>query len=472
MKVNIKFKDDKLESVESALLDDLIAIDEIKMFQRSGGWVQVGSEPVRGWGGTYDGNDRRINYQFSVPDRMDYLTSEVCITNKKKSLISICSFEELFESAPGLFLVLDPDLKIVAVSDSYLDATMTKRDNILGHNIFEIFPDNPDEIEPTGVKNLKASLNRVIRTGTADKMAIQKYDVRQASENGGKFVERFWSPVNSPVLNYKNELKFIIHRVEDVTDYIHLQSAGVEKDKINEVLRERIVQMEAEIYTQAKAVADSNMRLKEALEQVEKLLKEKETLMRETHHRVKNNLSIISSLLSLQLEESGSKEAENVLNDSINRIRAMSIIHEKLYKGQNLGNINVNDYFSELGNILTMCYEKDNCPLTFKTDISENMFMKVGTVVPLGLVFNELCTNSLKYAFDGNSSGRINLKIFVNNDKAVFEYSDSGKGYDINSFVSSDKFGLQLISMLVEQLHGEIKWSNENGVRCTISFSM
>jgi PAS domain S-box-containing protein len=126
-------------------------------------------------------------------------------------------FKALFESAPGLYLVLDSDLKIVAVNDAYLRATMTERQKILGRYIFDVFPDNPADPQATGVRNLRSSLHRVLQKRTADKMPIQKYDIRKP--NGVDFEERYWSPVNSPVIGPNKELAFIIHHVDDVTEF-------------------------------------------------------------------------------------------------------------------------------------------------------------------------------------------------------------------------------------------------------------
>ena len=109
-------------------------------------------------------------------------------------------FRALFESAPGCYLVLSPALKIVAVSNAYLSATMTKREEILGRGIFEVFPDNPADTAATGVSNLSLSLQRVLATRSPDSMEVQKYDIRKPASEGGKFEERFWSPINSPVL--------------------------------------------------------------------------------------------------------------------------------------------------------------------------------------------------------------------------------------------------------------------------------
>jgi PAS domain-containing protein len=104
----------------------------------------------------------------------------------------------LFESTPGRSLVLSPDLVIVAVSDAYLDATMTVREEIIQRGIFDVFPDNPDDPGATGVRNLESSLQRVLRERVADTMPLQKYDIRRPRAEGAEFEERYWAPVNMP----------------------------------------------------------------------------------------------------------------------------------------------------------------------------------------------------------------------------------------------------------------------------------
>src|SRR5918996_745997 len=141
-------------------------------------------------------------------------------------------YQALFESAPGLYLVLTPDLKIVAVSNAYLQATMTKREAILGRSLFDVFPDNPDDPAASGVHNLRTSLQNVLKNRTADVMAVQKYDIRRPESEGGGFEERYWSPMNSPVFGLDGEIINIIHRVEDVTDFIRLKQTEMEQSKL------------------------------------------------------------------------------------------------------------------------------------------------------------------------------------------------------------------------------------------------
>src|SRR5258705_8228816 len=170
-------------------------------------------------------------------------------------------FRTLFESAPGLYLVLAPDLTIVAVSDAYLRATMTQRQQILGRGIFDVFPDNPDDPGATGVQNLRASLERVLKDRVPDAMAVQKYDIRKPQ---GGFEERFWSPVNSPVLDSDGRLVYIIHRVEDVTEFVRLKLAGAEQSRLTQELQTRAGKMEAEIFLRASGLQAANSRLRAA----------------------------------------------------------------------------------------------------------------------------------------------------------------------------------------------------------------
>jgi len=173
-------------------------------------------------------------------------------------------FRALFEAAPGLFLVLDTDLRIVAVSDAYLAATMIRRDDVLGRGIFEVFPDNPDDPAATGVGNLRASLERVRKTAKPDTMAVQKYDIRRPEAEGGGFEVRYWSPVNSPVLDDRRRVRYIIHRVEDVTEFVRLRQRGDEQEAMRAELIERAEGMEAEILRRSQELQAANAELRKA----------------------------------------------------------------------------------------------------------------------------------------------------------------------------------------------------------------
>jgi PAS domain S-box-containing protein len=180
-------------------------------------------------------------------------------------------FQALFESAPDLYLVLTPDLQIVAASEAYLRATMTQRKKVLGRHLFDVFPDNPGDPAATGVRNLRTSLERVLRDRVPDAMAVQKYDIRKPESEGGAFEERYWSPVNSPVLGPDQQVLYIIHRVEDVTDFMRLRQAGAEHQKLAEELRTRAGQMELDIVQRAQELQELNRRLEASEEKFRSL---------------------------------------------------------------------------------------------------------------------------------------------------------------------------------------------------------
>jgi PAS domain S-box-containing protein len=167
-------------------------------------------------------------------------------------------FRALFEALPGLYLVLLPDqpnYTIVAVNAAYAQATLTKPDEIVGRGLFDVFPDNPGDQQATGVRNLSASLRRVLATQATDTMAPQKYDIRRPDSEGGEFEERYWSPVNTPVLGTDGQVRFIIHRVEDITDFLRLKQREAEHGRLADAERLRADQVEAELFLRSRELA-------------------------------------------------------------------------------------------------------------------------------------------------------------------------------------------------------------------------
>lgn len=178
-------------------------------------------------------------------------------------LSSRAELKSLFESLPGLYLVLTPDFKIIAASDAYLAATLTTREGIVGRGLFEVFPDNPDDPTADGMSNLRASLNRVLENRVAETMAIQKYDVRRPD---GVFEERYWSPINSPVLGADQQVQYIIHRVEEVTEFVRSKSMG---GAGGADLNARLEQMEAEVFKSSQKMQAANLQLEAANKELE-----------------------------------------------------------------------------------------------------------------------------------------------------------------------------------------------------------
>ncbi|HEX8441628.1 PAS domain-containing sensor histidine kinase [Archangium sp.] len=176
-------------------------------------------------------------------------------------------FQQLFEKSPGAHLVLAPDadFTIVAVSDAYLRATLTTRERLLGRSLFEVFPDNPEDPNASGTRNLRISLERALATRAPDTMAVQKYDIRRPEGEGGGFEERYWSPINTPALSPDGEVLYLIHRVEDVTDFVRLSLRGEEERERTAALQTRTTEMEMEIFRGSQELLAANRELREAV---------------------------------------------------------------------------------------------------------------------------------------------------------------------------------------------------------------
>ncbi|OJH42211.1 PAS domain-containing sensor histidine kinase [Cystobacter ferrugineus] len=183
------------------------------------------------------------------------------------SLPSPPDFQLLFEQGPGLYLVAipDADFTLVAVSDAYLRATLATREGILGRPLFEVFPDNQVDPNATGVRNLRASLERIVATRAPDTMAVQQYDIRRPESEGGGFEERYWSPINTPVLSPEGEVLYLILRVEDVTDFVRLSRRREEERERTAALQRRNLEMEVDLLHRGQELQAANQELREAV---------------------------------------------------------------------------------------------------------------------------------------------------------------------------------------------------------------
>ncbi|MEH2423500.1 MAG: response regulator [Nostoc sp.] len=174
------------------------------------------------------------------------------------------NFQTLFESIPGLYIVYSLDFVILGGSDAYFWAMKTKREEVVGHFLFEVFPDNPDDPNANGVQNLRASLLSVLKHRQPHTIALQKYDIRRPQLEGGGFEERYWTLTNSPVFDENGEMTYIIHRAEDVTEFVQVQQQRNEQPLLNQSLQTRIEQMEMEIYLRAQELKQVNEQLQAA----------------------------------------------------------------------------------------------------------------------------------------------------------------------------------------------------------------
>lgn len=210
---------------------------------------------------------------------------------------------------------------------------------------------------------------------------------------------------------------------------------------------------------------------KQAEEQIKASLREKEALLREIHHRVKNNLQIISSLLNLQADYLKDNQALEVFQNSQNRIELMALIHEKLYQSEDLARINFADYIQELITNLFSAYTFKPEAIALALNL-EDIFLDIDTAVPCGLIVNELVSNALKHAFKLRKSGEICVNLYsIDENKIVLIINDDGIGFPEKiDFKNTESLGLQLVNTLTQQINGDIDLNGSNGSQFKIIF--
>jgi two-component sensor histidine kinase len=198
--------------------------------------------------------------------------------------------------------------------------------------------------------------------------------------------------------------------------------------------------------------------------------KEKEFLLKEIHHRVKNNLEVVSSLLSLQSGQSNSKEVQELMEENQNRVQSMSMIHQKLYQGDNLATIEMKDYFMNLGNYtLDVFNAREKISIDYNMD---NLEIDVDMAVPIGLIVNELLTNSLKYAFPDKRKGLISIRLFKDQQKLHLQVSDNGIGKPTSFSENKHGFGTKLVELLTIQLDGRMSEKISEGTIIKFIFQL
>ncbi|MBT8340719.1 MAG: hypothetical protein HKP58_01780 [Desulfatitalea sp.] len=232
---------------------------------------------------------------------------------------------------------------------------------------------------------------------------------------------------------------------------------------------------------QNKHLQQSNQKLQDEVrerEQAQKALalslKDKEVLLKEIHHRVKNNMQMINSMISLQISDMENEASRQPLLESINRIRVMSLVHENLYQSDNLSSMNLCSYFNELIVQIKQAYSGIEPVVTVHTHI-EPLPLDIDTVIACGLIVNELFTNALKHAFNGRGSGTIDIGLRKTDDhNARLTVQDDGIGFDASSnTVGAEGLGLQLVRILSEdQLNGTLSVRCDNGLAYQICFPL
>jgi two-component sensor histidine kinase len=211
-----------------------------------------------------------------------------------------------------------------------------------------------------------------------------------------------------------------------------------------------------------RSIAESNLK---------KSLEEKEILLKEVHHRVKNNMQIISSILKMQERLIDDPKLKSVLGESQNRIRSMALIHENLYRSETLANIKFGNYVQSLTTNLSRTYSDLQGKISFRFNI-DDVFLPIDVGIPCGLIINELISNSFKHAFIGRDKGSIaiNLKVYDGNEYEI-QVADDGVGMDESKIQdNSGSLGMRIVSRLIQQIEGTLEYDLVGGTKYTIRF--
>ena len=393
-------------------------------------------------------------------------------------------YQRVFEATPSPYLILSPDFRIMTVNEAYLSATMTRRNEILGRDLFEVFPDNPADPGADGVRNLRDSLQRVLATGAPDVMALQKYDILRRRGEDASFEERYWSPINSPVLGPDGSVALLIHRVEDVTEFVRLHHEGERRHRLTEELQRRAEAMEADLYQRAHELADVNRLLRLANDELTtrgtdlRLQQEaKDRFLATLSHELRNPLTAIQGALEiLDLELGDPDESEiramwNVIsrqttalvrmtNDLLDATRAM------------VGKLELERQPVDAA-LLVTCSIEDARPAfdaggrTLSLSVPGTPVWIDGDRIRLAQALGNLLHNARKFTEPG---GHVSVDLSVEASRAVIRVRDDGAGFDpscgdefFGVFAQGDQsstrrsggigLGLAIVRSIVE-LHG------------------
>lgn len=284
---------------------------------------------------------------------------------------------------------------------------------------------------------------------------------------------------------FKNNLSKLVPAIQRALEEYNEK---IEREKAQKSLRKAHFELEQQVLERTVALSRANEELRAEMDErgrienkLKKSLEEKEILLKEIHHRVKNNLQIISSLLNLQSRYIDDKKMLDIYKESQNRVKSMAIIHEKLYQSDDLARIDFGDYVESLVLDLFNSYGVDKNVTDLDINIKD-VLLDINTAIPCGLIVNELVTNSIKHGFPTNVSHSNNyLKSFKKNEIAititkkdefyVMSVCDNGMGFpDDLDFYNTDSLGMQLVISLTNQLRGTVELERSNGTLFKITF--
>lgn len=272
-------------------------------------------------------------------------------------------------------------------------------------------------------------------------------------------VDFIFTPIKSVILKTKVQAFVDLYKknrqVEQQNEELQLL-----RDHLEDLVEKRTAALEAEIDTRKK----TEKKLKESL-------KEKEVLLAEIHHRVKNNMAVVSALLELEMNNLEEQELKFLLGDSLSRIRSMALLHEKLYQAGDFSYLEFNLYIEELVDKISSAYVSNFQNITTEID-ADNVLLNLNQAIPCALALNELLINAYKHAFDNQEEGKIVIKLSEKDNFVELKVKDNGVGLPEDFKLNSKRtLGMQLVGKWVKQLQATLDVSEDNGATFVINFS-
>jgi PAS domain S-box-containing protein len=373
------------------------------------------------------------------------------ITKIKESENALKQSEERFrmlieQAADGIFIG-DPNGNLIGINSTACDLTGYSKKELLRMNMNQMFSKNEIRRKPLRYDLLvkgETVINERILTRKDKRKIVIEMNTKRMSDGTYQAIMRNVTErkrAEGILLKYQNELERLVRqRTRELeTAYTKLKKENAERLKTEELIKFQ--------------------------------LREKEILLKEIHHRVKNNMQVIISLLNLQASSIGDENMLELYRESQNRIKSMALIHEKLYQSKDLTHIDFPEYVGSLAGYLAQTYLTNSCSVEISTK-AQNVPLEYDIVITLGLIVNELVSNSLKYAFEDKDHGRIEISLKKTTGNSLrLCVADDGKGFphDID-FRNVKSLGLQLVCSLTEQISGVISMTNKVGTKFCILF--
>ena len=400
--------------------------------------------------------------------------------------------KKIFELVTDLYIILSTDLIILDVNRALEKASMKTKEELIGHYLFEVFPDNPNDKTANGVSNLSKSLQSVLTQKKSHTMAVQKYDIQRPD---GIFEVRYWSPVNTPVLNSENEIEYIIHRVQDVTEYMLLKKENDTRDLLTEGLQKKVDEMEVEIILRSTEIQKLNFELeKKVKERTETLLKREITLAEQnrklqnqnkeleqftyiTSHDLQEPLRSLISFSELLEKEFSDKLDGNgaiyidFITKSSKRMRSLVkglLDYSRIGNNKELVETDCNQIINDVQDDMTSIIQESKAKITIDT-------LPVLKCYPTEMrqLFQNLISNAIKFR-KKDSIPEIKISVTENQNNWIFSVQDNGIGIDqkdihklfiiFKRLNNRDEYegtgiGLAHCKKIVE-LHGGTIWAN------------